>query len=127
MALRIGVIAMTTETQGRVSADSDDTDNVEWATKADVERVGSKVGDLDSKVGELDSKVGELGSKVGDLGSKVGELGSRVEGLASQIQNVLVEMGKLQAEQKWTAWILGVMCAALMAIFATLVVITLQL
>jgi hypothetical protein len=54
MALRIGVIAMTTETQGRVSADSDDTDNVEWATKADVERVG---GELDSKVGELDSKV----------------------------------------------------------------------
>ena len=76
---------MATETQERVEHDIEDTDNTEWATKADVRRVESKV------------------------------------------QRMMVEIGKLQAGQKWIAWILGVMCAALFAIFATLVMIAMQL
>ena len=76
---------MATETQERVEPDIEDADNTEWATKADVQRVESKV------------------------------------------QSMMVEIGKLQVGQKWIAWILGVMCAALFAIFATLVIIAMQL
>ena len=76
---------MATDTQERVESDIEDADNSEWATKADVRRVESKV------------------------------------------QNMMVEIGKLQVGQKWIAWILGVMCAALFAIFATLVMIAMQL
>ena len=97
---------MATETQGRVEPDIDSAGDAEWATKADVKEVSDKVEDLDLKVGGLESKL---------------------EGLASQVQNLMVEVGKLQARQKWIAWILGVMCAALFAIFGTLVVIALQL
>ena len=104
---------MATEAQERVEPDIDSAGDAEWATKADVERVESKVDELDSKVEDLDLKVGGLESKF--------------EGLALQVQNLMVEVGKLQAGQKWIAWILGVMCAALFAIFATLVVIALQL
>lgn len=50
-----------------------------------------------------------------------------VRRVESKVQNVMLEVGKLQTGQKWIAWILGVMCAALFAIFATLVVIALQL
>ncbi len=50
-----------------------------------------------------------------------------VRRVESNVQNMMLEVGKLQTGQKWIAWILGVMCAALFAIFATLVVIALQL
>ena len=80
---------MATETQEQTETDAN---AVEWATKVDVQKIGSKV-----------------------------------EGLALQFQRLVVEVAKLQAGQKWIAWILGVMCAALMAIFGTLIVIALQL
>ena len=83
---------MATETQERVEPDIEDADNTEWATKADVQKVESKV-----------------------------------DRLAAQVQSMMVEIGKLQVGQKWIAWILGVMCAALFAIFATLVIIAMQL
>ena len=83
---------MATETQERVEPDIEDADNTEWATKADVQKVESKV-----------------------------------DRLAAQIQSMMVEIGKLQVGQKWIAWILGVMCAALFAIFATLVIIAMPL
>ena len=76
---------MAADTQERVEPDVDNADNTEWATKADLQRVESKV------------------------------------------QWLMVEVGKLQTGQKWIAWILGVMCAALFAIFAALVVIAMQL
>ena len=83
---------MATETQERVEPDIEDADNTEWATKADFQKVESKV-----------------------------------DRLAAQVQSMMVEIGKLQVGQKWIAWILGVMCAALFAIFATLVIIAMQL
>ena len=76
---------MATEAQERVGSDINSAGDTEWATRADVERVESKV------------------------------------------QNLMVEVGRLQVGQKWIAWILGAMCAALMAIFGTLVVIAPQL
>ncbi|MDE2686698.1 MAG: hypothetical protein OXI16_04260 [Chloroflexota bacterium] len=97
---------MATEARERVESDNDAADNSEWPTKADVQRVESKVEELDSKVEVL---------------------GLKFEGMESKVQDMRLEIGKLQAGQKWIAWILGVMCAALFAIFATLVVITLQL
>lgn len=76
-----------------------DADTTEWATKADVNEVSGRVEDLSGTV----------------------------EDLSERFEVMLLEIVKLQVGQKWIAWILGAMCAALMAIFATLVVIALQL
>lgn len=85
-------------TETRERAEND-ADATELATKADLEAVSEKVED-----------VSEI-----------------VEDLSETVENLVVEVAKLQVGQKWIAWILGVMCAALFAIFATLVIIALQI
>lgn len=94
---------MATETRERAENDADAT---ELATKADLEAVSEKVEDVSGTVEDLSEKF---------------------ERLSETVENLVVEVAKLQVGQKWIAWILGVMCAALFAIFATLVVIALQL
>ena len=76
-----------------------EAETTQWATKADVETVSDRVE----------------------------ELSGAVEKLSERFEALVLEVVKLQVGQKWIAWILGAMCAALMAIFGTLVVIALQL
>ena len=52
---------------------------------------------------------------------------SYAEALSGKFEALLLEVVKLQVGQKWIAWILGVMCAVLVAIFCALIAIDLQI
>ncbi len=45
----------------------------------------------------------------------------------ADFQNLALEVIRIQVGHKWIAWILGVICAALVAIFCGLVALALQI
>ena len=71
---------------------------------------------------EDDTYATEVATKV-----DVDAVSDKIEDLSETVKNLVVEVAKLQVGQKWIAWILGVVCAALIGIFCALVAIALQL
>lgn len=136
---------MVTETQERTDADVDKT---EWATKADVDAVSTKVDEVADTVYEQSTKLNELTEIVGVLATKVDKLASavdkqstefkeltkivyvqwtRVDSLTTAVDKLAIEAIKTQVTLKWIAWILGGMSALMAALIGTLVAIALQL
>lgn len=116
---------MATEMQERTDADVDMT---EWATKADVDAVSTKVDELAETVDEHGAKINELTETVDKQSAKLNELTEVVGVLATTVDKLSFEVGKTQvALLRWVAWILGALSTIIAALVCTLVAIALQL